>query len=149
MLSSYLCYKSLVSYLLHCMSCILLRCKWPFGPFAFNKLINWLATDWLTDWLTDWSIDWSIDQLIDWLIGVMFRAGVIPVTLALETTRYLGAEMSYNPWASALKHLSQLDRFLSSNVSHEPFKVQSVNITAVLYTVRIKCLHFIGWVSRA
>jgi len=22
------------------MSCILLRCKWPFGPFAFNKLID-------------------------------------------------------------------------------------------------------------
>jgi len=24
------------------MSCILLRCKWPFGFFAFNKLIDWL-----------------------------------------------------------------------------------------------------------
>jgi len=22
------------------MSCILLRCKWPFGPFAFNELID-------------------------------------------------------------------------------------------------------------
>jgi len=21
-------------------ACILLRCKWPFGPFAFNKLID-------------------------------------------------------------------------------------------------------------
>jgi len=31
------------------MSCILLRCKWLFGPFAFNKLIDWL--DWLIDWL--------------------------------------------------------------------------------------------------
>ena len=25
------------------MSCILLRCKWPFGPFAFNKLIDRLT----------------------------------------------------------------------------------------------------------
>ena len=24
------------------MSCILLQCKWPFGPLAFNKLIDWL-----------------------------------------------------------------------------------------------------------
>jgi len=24
------------------MPCILLRCKWPFGPFAFNKLTDWL-----------------------------------------------------------------------------------------------------------
>ena len=24
------------------MLCILLRCKWPIGPFAFNKLIDWL-----------------------------------------------------------------------------------------------------------
>ena len=23
-----------------CMSCILLRCKWPFGPFPFHKLID-------------------------------------------------------------------------------------------------------------
>ena len=22
------------------MTCILLRCKWPFGPFAFNKLTD-------------------------------------------------------------------------------------------------------------
>ena len=26
------------------MSCILLRCKWPFGPFAFSKLIDRLIT---------------------------------------------------------------------------------------------------------
>jgi len=26
------------------MSCILLRCKWPIGPFAFNKLIDWLSS---------------------------------------------------------------------------------------------------------
>ena len=24
--------------------CILLRCKWPIGPFAFNKLIDWLTS---------------------------------------------------------------------------------------------------------
>ena len=29
------------------MSCILLRCKWPFGPFAFNKLIDWLICVWV------------------------------------------------------------------------------------------------------
>ena len=27
---------------MHFMLCILLRCKWPIGPFAFNKLIDWL-----------------------------------------------------------------------------------------------------------
>ena len=26
---------------MYCMLCILLRCKWPIGPFAFNKLIDW------------------------------------------------------------------------------------------------------------
>jgi len=29
------------------MTCILLRCKWPFGPFAFNKLTDWLLHLWL------------------------------------------------------------------------------------------------------
>jgi len=37
------------------MSCILLRCKWPFGPFAFNKLIDWLI-DWTSANKTD--SDW-------------------------------------------------------------------------------------------
>jgi len=41
MLSSCRGYWYLVSYLLHCMPCILLRCKWPLGPFAFKKLIDW------------------------------------------------------------------------------------------------------------
>jgi len=30
-----------------------MRCKWPFGPFAFNKLID-RSIDWLIDWLIDW-----------------------------------------------------------------------------------------------
>ena len=29
-----------------------MRCKWPFGPFAFNKLID-RSIDWLIDWLID------------------------------------------------------------------------------------------------
>ena len=31
---------------MYLMSCILLRCKWPIGPFAFNKLIDWLIDWW-------------------------------------------------------------------------------------------------------
>jgi len=27
-------------YFMYLMLCILLRCKWPIGPFAFNKLID-------------------------------------------------------------------------------------------------------------
>ena len=35
-------------WILHWMSCILLRWKCPFGPFAFNKLIDWLM--WGCEW---------------------------------------------------------------------------------------------------
>jgi len=30
-------------YFMYFMLCILLRCKWPIGPFAFNKLIDWFG----------------------------------------------------------------------------------------------------------
>jgi len=38
--SSFLRYCLCLCVFVYFMLCILLRCKWPIGPFAFNKLID-------------------------------------------------------------------------------------------------------------
>ena len=55
--------------------------------------------------------------------NVVFRNGDIPETTAMETTRYLGAEMSNNPWSSALKHLLYSDRIYRKYSWYHLFKV--------------------------
>jgi hypothetical protein len=46
------------------------------------------------------------------LIFVYQRSTYIMETAALETTRYLANELSYNPWYATLKYIAQANRML-------------------------------------
>jgi len=78
-------------------------------------------------------------------VSVIFRNGDIPETTAMETTRYLGAEMSNNPWSSALKHLLYSDRIYRKYSWYYLFKVY-VNWSMLMYILHI-CLAFSAFVA--
>ena len=53
----------------------------------------------------------------------VFRSLVIPETLALETTRYLNAELQFNSWNVALKHLLYADKIFQNYAWYPTYQV--------------------------
>jgi len=80
----------------------------------------------------------SRSQLIDDSFSLS-RSLVIPETLALETTRYLNAELQFNAWNSALKHLLYADKIFKNFAWYPNYQIFLTSKLVPVYEIT-------GWV---
>lgn len=57
----------------------------------------------------------------------------LAATWAMETTRYLGSEMTYNPWMATLKHSLYNDRLLRQFLWHSSFRTYMTDLIVPVY----------------
>jgi len=74
----------------------------------------------------------SRSQLIDDTFTVS-RLQTLPLTEAMELTKYLGSELSFNPWFAALKHLLYADRIFRSFLWYTNFQTYVMSLVEPVY----------------
>lgn len=62
-------------------------------------------------------------------ISALYRAGIIPTTLALRTTLFLSDETEYMPWESALDNLDYFYLMFDRTELYGPMQVSFVSIS--------------------
>jgi aminopeptidase N len=75
----------------------------------------------------------SRSQLLDDTF-TLARVNVLPEVSAMELTRYLGSESSFNPWESALKHILYGDRILRNFLWHSNYRTYLLGKVAPIYS---------------
>jgi aminopeptidase N len=76
-------------------------------------------------------------QLLDDMF-TFAKVGIVNETEALEFTRYLGSEMTYNPWRATLKHILYVDRITRKFLWHAQLNKYMKSIMDPVYAA-------VGW----